>query len=1018
LNEHEEKTIVQKSVGSDATWKNLNFTFDVTKEILTTQKLKVSVYDKNVINKDVLIASSDTVSLVPAGAHIGKETEINVNFGLNAKDKPLGRVSLFVTVHEIIPEEKVVVDPNYPGGYLHITDVYGYNLKNTEILGMQDPYVVLTTCGKSERTSVLEDIGANPVWEFQDMRFPMTKQQLETETLVVEAYDKNTTRTDAFIGRGEVKIAKAGVIPNSDVEFEINLIDDKNKPSGTLKVRLRAKENDPVVIPPSAKPIELPKTFMQGLVCISCIQGFGLKNTELIGKQDPYVTMKFEAIKENIEFRTPTCKDKGGEIIWNEKEYKFIVDRDDVLANKDIEVEVFDENSLTRNVLIGIGRLPLRRLASSLGEIVEVSVNIKEKDKQGSTGRLVFHAEMREGIPEVKSPLPADFTIGVLRVIRIRTFDLTNLELIGKQDPYVKVFAGSYWQDKTYVQEEAGSDVLWDFLDMCIPVNREFLSNEQLLIEAWESNVLSDLLIGSGRVPLDSVAEIGKEIEISVPLKDKKNKDAGKISIFLRLDYPVSNEVVLPKEFKIGTMYLRRICAFGLANKEIIGSSDPYVILSIRDWEGKTNALTNQGANVVWDFLDLRTRVTPEMLKTEKMSIQVKDKNSLRKDAIIGIGEVKILRAGLHIGDEVLTELSAELKDINQKSSGRITIYVEVKEGEEIDEKNLKIPNDFKFGTLNITRINSFDLKNTELIGLQDPFVEIKIGDWCEKTYTKEEGGGFVLWEYLDMRCDVTDDMVKNTKMEITVWDENKATSNSVIGTASATMLRPGATPGKEVEIPVSLIDNKGKFAGRLLIYATVTPADEGTGSIPESFSRGDLHIKRISTFSLRNTEIFGKQDPYVTLFLSDFPEYRTKTLTNVGANPSWKHLDFHYLINSTVLRSEEIRVSIYDKNDITKDTIIGNAVIPINRAGMFLEKDVELFGSVQDVKGKEAGRIVLQVNLHELPPESKDGVLVGLPETFTAGIVEITRISAIGLKNKELFGSQVNIIYAVLTLF
>lgn len=1002
-----EKTAVQEGAGSDAAWSNLDFEFDVTKESIINTKMVLSVLDKNKARKDVVIATIDSVSLLLPGANIGKEMEINVNFGFNAKNRPIGRLSLFVTIIENPLDEKVTIAKDFIEGYLKITEVLAYNLRNTDFASEADPFIVFTLGSIIAKTNVLDNAGSNPIWDHQDIRFSISRSQLESEVLKIEAWDKDNV-SDTFIGGGEIKIDKAGVVVNQEITLATFLTDKKGEKSGKVVIKTLVKENDLVIIPNSAKPIVLPDTFTKGVVCISCIQAYGVINTELFGKQDPFVTMKFTSLGNVTEYRTPTCKDKGGDVIWNEKDYKFVVTRDDILASNDIEIGLFDENKILANKFIGKGSLPLKRLANALGQILEVSVNISEKPGLTSTGRMVFQVEMKEGIPEVISQLPADFTNGILRVVRIRTFDLTNLEIIGKQDPYIKLFAGEYYEDKTYVQGDAGGDVLWDYLDMAIPVTKEFIVEQYLLLETWESNSAVDLLIGSSRVVLNTIAKLDTDYEISVILKDKKNKDAGKVTVFVRLEKPPPTEVKLPETFTVGTMFVRRICAFGLANKEILGKSDPYVLLTLQNWEGKTNSLPNQGANVIWDFLDLKTKITPEIIKNAKLNVTLMDKNDMRRDKLIGSGEVKLLRTGQHIDDAVLTELSTELKDDNGKSSGRVTIYAEVKTGEEIDEKDLKIPDTFKFGTLQITQIRSFDLKNTEFIGLPDPFVEVKIGDWKDKTYTKEEGGSDVLWNFLDLRCDVTDDLVKSVNMEIAVWDENKNSANTLIGNGMATLLRPGSTIGKEAEIPVSLIDNKGKFAGRLVLYVIINECDQSDGDVPESFQRGDLHVKRISAFSLKNTEFLGKQDPYVKFSLSDCLENaRTKTLDNVGANPTWNYLDFHAIVNATVVKSEEIKVTIMDKNNM-KDTVIGEAVIPIKKSGFHLEKDTELFGTVKDVKGKDAGRIVFLVNLHALPAEATEGILSGLPESFVNGIVQITKISAVGLKNKELLGLQV----------
>lgn len=101
--------------------------------------------------------------------------------------------------------------------------------------------------------------------------------------------------------------------------------------------------------------------------------------------------------------------------------------------------------------------------------------------------------------------LPEGFTNGILHIHRIKAFDLTNTELIGSQDPYVKVKVGDY-TDKTYTKENGGSDVLFDFLDLKAPVTALLLQKGLIEIEVWDKNsTRADVLIGEGSGLLEEI---------------------------------------------------------------------------------------------------------------------------------------------------------------------------------------------------------------------------------------------------------------------------------------------------------------------------------------------------------------------------------------------------------------------------------------------------------------------------------------------------------------------------------
>jgi Ca2+-dependent lipid-binding protein len=455
-----------------------------------------------------------------------------------------------------------------------------------------------------------------------------------------------------------------------------------------------------------------------------------------LGKADPYVEVLFESKLGNFREKTAVYTNAGAQVVWDAVNLKVKVSADDILADKKVTVKAWDENS-GKDTHTGSGEITMRKLVKGYGK--EVTLNIDLADSKGKrAGRLVMVAELRESEPEPEVFLPKDFAGGILKVIQICTFDLKNLEMLGgKQDPYCKVMAGNFFNEKTFEKEDGGSDVVWYYLDMSIPVTADFLTSDEnvLEFEAWESNLISDDMIGKGEVSLRRVVNIGEEVELSVPLRDRHDESVstGRLSVLVRLEHPPPKEVAIAPDFQEGTMSVRRIVAHGLKNKEWFGKADPFVSLCLDSWEGKTNSLTNQGSNVMWDFLDMKMVVSLDMLtakdkKKHTILATVMDKNSVLKDSLIGTGEVNITKAFTTLGVEV--ELSVELLDEKQKPSGRLVLYALVTDGIEPDESDLTVCPEFEFGTLSIGKIRSFDLKNTEIFGLQDPFVELQVGGW------------------------------------------------------------------------------------------------------------------------------------------------------------------------------------------------------------------------------------------------------------------------------------------------
>ena len=1003
------ETTVQSDIGSDAVWENLDMNFSVTADDLKTSHLIVKLFDDNVM-KDTLIGSNEKVSLLKAGAAVGELVEIKVNLPPDKKGKSTGRLILYVEIkeHEDDKENFEVIE-TFEGGCIHIEKICGYNLNELTKNKKIKPSVKVKF-DKFEETTDMSS-GGNPVWDLMSIRLPTTRDNLVNSKLSIEVFHNKK----ALVGTGEVSVMKAGASINNQVELKIDIVDKSQQLVAYIIAYMTVKEESmDAAISKSQAPeedIQLPPDFLQGVIFITSIKSFGLKNPDFFGKADPYVEVLFESKLGNFCEKTPVYKNAGEQVVWDEVNMKVKVTADDILAKKKITVNAWDENS-GKDTNTGSGEITMRKLVRSYGN--EVTLNIDLKDNKGKrAGRLVMVAELRESEPEQETFLPSDFTAGILKVIQICSFDLKNLEMIGagKQDPYVKVRAGDFYDEKTYEKEEGGSDVIWDYLDMAIPVSADFLTSSEnyLELEAWDSNVIKDEMIGKGEVSLKSVVNIGEEVELFVPLYDHKKQSTGRLTILVRLENLPPVEVEIDPDFQEGTMSIRRIVAHRLKNTDWFGKGDPYVLLSLGNWEGHTNSLTDSGSNVMWDFLDMKLVVNVDMLKANDKSkrtivVAVKDKNSLRKDALIGTGEVDISKAFATLGNEV--ELSVDLLDEKNKVAGTLVLYSTVTNGVEPDEKDLKVSPDFEFGTLNIGKIRSFELKNTELIGLQDPFVELQLGSWEDKTYTKDEGGGDVLWDFLDLHCDVTAEMLSTERMMITVWDENKGLKNALIGRGSCSLVKPGASVGKEVEVTVNLTDDKDKYSGRLVLFFTLhNEAELQEGVIPNTFTRGELRVRRINGFSLKNTEWIGKQDPYVILKMGDMLHLKTKALEDAGSNPSWKQLDYKCILSARAVKVEEVEVEVWDKNK-TSDTIIGQGHISLRQAACFLGTEVELRTSLVTKKGKAAGRLNIGVVLKELPPEAVD-VDLKLPKSFKSGIIHFHKIIARGLQNKEFAGGK-----------
>ena len=169
------------------------------------------------------------------------------------------------------------------------------------------------------------------------------------------------------------------------------------------------------------------------------------------------------------------------------------------------------------------------------------SLSAPDQEEGKIDGRIVLHIDVAKPQPrEEELLIKEDFDFGTLYVNKVRTFDLKNTELMsfigGQQDPYVKMKLGD-WVDETHPKEDAGSDVLWDFLAMESPVYVDTIKEHDLEVSVFDQNTTKkDVLIGKGTVNLKkavSVEYIEKECKVTCLLTDDKNKPSGRVEVYL-----------------------------------------------------------------------------------------------------------------------------------------------------------------------------------------------------------------------------------------------------------------------------------------------------------------------------------------------------------------------------------------------------------------------------------------------------------------------------------------------------
>lgn len=167
-------------------------------------------------------------------------------------------------------------------------------------------------------------------------------------------------------------------------------------------------------------------------------------------------------------------------------------------------------------------------------------------------------------------------------------------------------------------------------------------------------------------------------------------------------------------------------------------------------------------------------------------------------------------------------------------------------------------------------------------------------------------------------------------KLEDTVtvscYDEEK-TSDDLICEGTF-RLKELVTNGKERWIK---LEYKNKLAGEVLIEGNMQSIEEYEKEIYQDqneeeldHSKAVLALKIVEAQLIRDTEMFGKMDPFMMVEVNE-RKYRTQVILEGGKNPVFDKV-FFIPVDSM---GDEILVSCYDEDRLTND-LVGSVSIPM----------------------------------------------------------------------------------------
>merc|ERR1711892_624318 len=842
--------------------------------------------------------------------------------------------------------------------------IEGRNLKNTDLVGKADPYVVLKYKDTIYKSKTINN-NLNPRWDFStEVVLPSdVKDQIEV-TVFDEDYGKDDKIGQTVIdiseglkmtqerwisldgGRGEICYLISH--DQGSTEDEQNTIETSVKrPSEIIKkfeqiaeqsTAEKAKDETPIkkqesdsvdgdniilskdVISDDGLPALETVALTPGQVTLTVHRARQVENKGLLGKADPYVVVRVGDTK----YRSETAKNSLNPE-WNfvtnfdvteNSENQVIVEMydDDFGKDDSLGTTSFDLRNLIANQECHNQWVPLKNCKS--GEIL-ISAEFKTRDliKQAESQKISVKetANIKADTPDngivplkeiIQTPKEAN-AIGMAKLTIHRGKKLEKRGMFGKANPYVLLSHKEAKLKSKTVKNTTNPD--WDMTSDIEFTNEE---DQHVLIEVFDDDKGKDDPMGQAMFNLSELRN-GSISNKKINLEKCKS---GQIVL--------SGEIIpLPSNVKKTVDTSKPIEKPALPELDIICQNEKTQDISAK-----------KGAKGVADILQRESSgsVESSIISTESVSVRDDTESMISKEHEVDLKEIKVQE---------------------QTKDTEMDLAVSIVEKSTVEK-------DFERGQIMIIVYKARDIEKKGMFGKADPYVEMTYGTQKAKSATVQNNYNpewdfkaiFEVDENSGDTMDIKvfdddlgkDDILGNTTMDIRSVFKNKQILNKWVpleNCKSGEVLLSAefiavANVENQSEVQVSdqeLEHNKGSeetVPGTKMTEPTFLPSESVKTQVGEKrkpLEAGQVIITIIKARDIEKKGMLGKADPYVEMTLGK-QKVKSSTVKN-NYNPEW---NFSANFEVDEKTPEAINIAVFD-DDIGKDDSLGSKTIDIS---------------------------------------------------------------------------------------
>ena len=832
--------------------------------------------------------------------------------------------------------------------------IEGNSLTAMDSNGKNDAYCTITNQREPKKIKTTQILykTVNPKWNY----FVNIKiYDYETDVIRISCYDYDKLSKDDLIGSKDLFVKNMGEGKIIDEWIDIS----KNySTQGKLHIMYQICSKDWI---PFKSNLYMPLRKIH----IHVMDGYEIPNVDTFGKTDPYVRLKLD----DQEFVHQTLvQDNTLNPLWDQTITLYTL-CEKILLSIELKDEATGKDPVLGFKSIDISDIPNEKIMEFTEELIPAKgmkkggiihfylqiTNLKpfldfKFSRHIDTGKKAKRGiECLDSLDNTPTVNPITLFVKVSQAFKLKSVDSNGLS-----DPYCILKLNNQKKTTSIIPECLNP--IWDeyFIFYVNSLNFDILN-----IDCMDKDKLSkDDLIGNTKIELKALI-MGKINELNLNLKDKDNKSAGTLKVFLHVaklgDIPFQENIWIQKVLNI---------------RILEGKNLPNGYLY---WIGK---LENEKVN---QFVSTQTKEKKwieefQIVYSYQETVCLKLFEHGKKE--IEVGELKFpfsfFKHGL-IQDQIFTigknmniHLILEMNDLGYPKFSTLLPL-------NMNEKLFFC----KTYMLNIQVIEAKDVPAMDRNGKSDPFIKLyllgpksgdKIGEVKTKIIKKTLNPVWNEEYHFPIKSLGTDVLHMSFK------DWNALGKDDPISKYDLYM--KDLIPGKVYDKWISFVPDKGVPKGGLihLKYHLATPETYAFVDNPKQTKT--FHIRVIEAKDVKSMDLNGFSDPYCQMQIIGDRTFSKTSIQYETLSPHWDEV-FHLII--TNYESDIFKLDLRDKDKFSDDDI---GTINLQIRQFELGKVYHKWLEVQH-KGKKTGLVKVIINVTITGEEPFKGQIIEEKKEF-----------------------------------